>query len=396
MEEWVSNASYFASVGVQNQEGILGESQLQRYSGKLNISQEAIKGRLKVDYQLTASRIENLRPDNSAIVVDMLELNPTIPVFTNGEPTLLDNSLNPIVRNDIRTDETISNRILASIAPSIEIIKGLRYKLNLGVDYASTTRDEQWLPYNLLEGFENGSLTTGITENTNFLIENTLSYDFKVNDHSINILAGHGYQEFENVMVEAFSMSGFVDEIEPRFQDQISGDNSGGVDLRTTVGAVAEKDELQSFFGRVNYSYKGKYLVTATIRADGSSRFGQNNEYGYFPSFAFGWNITEEDFLTVPWINSLKLRASWGQTGNQDLAPKSTLQRFTESRSNNDTYPLDPNASGLDDYPFGIIPVNQANPDLQWEVSTQTDFGIDFDLFNYRLSGSIGLLSKSI
>ncbi|MDX2303390.1 MAG: TonB-dependent receptor [Microscillaceae bacterium] len=383
------NTSYFASVGVQNQEGILINSKLRRYSGKLNVSQKAFNGRVTIDYNLTASRIENLRPDNSSIVVNMLQLNPTIPVYTDGEPTLLDNALNPIVRNDIFSDEAINNRILANIAPSVEIIKGLRYKINLGVDFTATTRDQQLIPYALLEGFENGSLSTGIFENTNYLVENTLSYEFNKGTHSFTFLAGHSYQEFY-FHTRVFSMQGFADNgIDPRFQDQTSTNVTP-----TTLSTVAERNELQSFFGRINYSYKGKYLLTATMRADGSSKFGDNNKYGYFPSVALGWNIAEEDFFSVPWVNSLKLRASWGQTGNQEIPAKITQQSFIESKDNNDTYPLDPDANSLDEYPFGTIFTRLANDDIQWEVSTQTDFGLDFELFGSRLIGSFDYYHK--
>jgi len=130
------------------------------------------------------------------------------------------------------------------------------------------------------------------------------------------------------------------------------------------------------------------------MRADGSSKFGDNNEYGYFPSFALGWNVTNERFVDISFLNNLKVRASWGQTGIQDIPNKITKQSFTESRGNNDTYPLGVNASSRDDYPFGIIFTRLANPDIQWEVSTQTDIGIDFQMFNSRLLGTFDYYNK--
>jgi len=381
--------AYFASIGLQDQEGILKNSNLKRYSARLNMNQEAMNGRLKVAYNFTGAQTKNLRPDMGSIVVDMLQLNPTIPALTNGMPTPLEDMLNPLVRYDIYKDGAVNNRILANVTPSIEIIKGLTYKLNLGVDYSTTTRDIQTEPYALLEGSELGSLTSISKRNENSLVENTLAYTLESGSHNANLLVGHSYQRtFEHQ--KSFSMTGFADnDVEPIYQDQIS---TG--EQPTTLSSFATENELQSFFGRLDYSYKSKYLLTATMRADGSSKFGKNNKYGYFPSFAAGWNITEESFVTSAFIDNLKLRASWGQTGNQEIPSKITQESYTESKTENDTYPLDPNATTLDDYPYGIIFTRFANPDLQWEVSTQTDIGLDFTLFDFRLSGTIDYFNK--
>jgi len=381
--------SYFISAGFEDQEGILIDSKLRRYSARANLTQKAFDGRLNIDYNFTGARTENTRPNNEAIVVDMLQLNPTIPVFTNGKPTLLDDMLNPIVRNDIYSDEADNNRILANISPSLEIFRGLTYKLNLGVDYSTTNRDIQLEPYNLLEGLEFGSLNTITTRNENQLVENTLTYNLEQGVHNLTVLAGHSYQK-TFVQQQSFSLSGFANnDVEPIFQDQTSTQEQP-----TTLNSFAVENELQSFFGRLNYGFAGKYLVTATVRADGSSKFGENNRYGYFPSFALGWNISREPFMANAVFDNLKLRASWGQTGNQEIPAKITQSSFTESKSENDTYPLDPNANTLDDYPFGTIFTRLANPDIQWEVSTQTNIGLDFGLFDYRITGTVDYFNK--
>lgn len=384
-----NNFSYFASIGVDDQEGILNNSELKRYSARANMNQSALAGRLNFDVNLTGSRTENSRPDAGAMVVDMLQLNPTIPLYTNGQPTALDDMLNPLVREEIYLDEANNNRILANISPSLEIIDGLTYKLNLGIDYSITERDIQWIPYALLEGLENGSLTSITTTNQNSLVENTLTYKRSMGDHNFTVLAGHTYQKtFQRQ--KGFSLSGFADNgVEPRYQDQIS---SG--ELPTTLSSYALRNELQSFFGRVQYGFNDKYLVTATMRADGSSKFGENNKYGYFPSVAVAWNLDEEDFMANSALSKLKLRLSWGQTGNQEIPSKITQSSYTDSKSNNDTYPLDPNADSLDDYPFGTIFTRLANPDIQWEVSTQANLGVDFGLVNNRLSGTIDVFRK--
>lgn len=384
-----ANLNYFASLGVQNQEGILKESNLDRYSGRVNLNQSALNGRLDVAYSINAVHTENLRPNNESIIVDMLQLNPTIPAFTNGEPTRLDEMLNPIQRNKIYLDEAVNNRIIANVAPSLEIFEGLLYKLNLGIDYSTTNRDVQMSPFSLLEGFENGTLSNFNFQNTNSLVENTLTYILDMNVHSVNLLAGHSFQRF-HIEQQRTDMEGFSENgIEPRFQDQVSTPVTP-----TNITSSAEENKLQSFFGRLNYSYDSKYLLTATIRADGSSKFGDNNQYGIFPSFALGWNISHEEFFNSSFIDNLKLRASWGQTGNQDIPSKITKLSFSESRGGNDTYPLEPNATSLDQYPFGTIFTRLANPDIQWEVSTQTDVGVDFELFNSRLVGTFDYFNK--
>jgi iron complex outermembrane receptor protein len=305
----------------------------------------------------------------------------------------LDERLNPLTRNRIYLDEAVSNRILANILPSFEIVKGLTYRLNLGVDYVSTNRDDQRIPYTLLEGLEDGFLNTTSTINSNTLIENTLTYNYNQGNHNVTVLAGHSYQEtmFEQKRLE---LEGFANNgIEPRYQDQISTEV-----LPTTLNAVAFKNELQSFFGRLNYAYADKYLLTATMRADGSSRFGKNNKYGYFPSVALGWNISREDFMADNALfSNLKLRASWGQTGNQDgIDPKVSLASFLDSKVENDTYPLDPNANTLDGYPFGTIAARTAFPDLKWEVSTQTNVGVDFGMFGNRVTGTLDYFNKVV
>jgi iron complex outermembrane receptor protein len=383
--------SYFISTGLDNQEGTFNNSSLKRYSGRVNLTQKALDGRFNVDFNLTASRVLNERPDAGATTSDMLQLNPTIPAYTNGEPTFLDERLNPVLRNQIYSDLANQNRILGNIAPSYEIIKGLTYKANLGIDYSSTTRDQQQIPYALLEGSEDGFLNTFTTTNSNYLIENTLTYVFDKEKHSGVLLAGHSYQETE-FQQKGLELDGFANNgIEPRFQDQISTDI-----LPTTLNSVAYKNELQSFFARLQYGYDSKYLITATMRADGSSKFGENNKYGYFPSIGLGWNIHKENFMSDNNLfTNLKLRASWGQTGNQDgIDPKVSLASFIDSKNNNDTYPLNPNTSSLDDYPFGTVAVRTDNPDLKWEVATQTTVGVDFGLLNNRLTGSLDYFNK--
>ncbi|MHA7128954.1 SusC/RagA family TonB-linked outer membrane protein [Algoriphagus namhaensis] len=390
--------SYFASLGYQDQEGVLKNSNLERYSGKLNVNQKELGGRLVIDYNLTASLTENLRPAIGSITSDMLYLNPTIPALTDGEPTLLNtNNLNPLKRNELYSDEAVNSRILGSISPSFEIIDGLTYKLNLGVDFSNTSRYVQYKPFTEVVNESNvsdGTLDELISANTNSLVENTLTYNWNNYKHNFTVLAGHSYQTFLDEF-RGTSYRGFAaNNIEPKYQD-----HNSTSEFPTTVNASAVRNELQSFFGRVNYIYADKYLFTATIRADGSSKFGENNRYGYFPSFALGWNVTKEGFMANSFFDNLKVRTSWGQTGNQEIPSKITKASFSEDRlatggGSLNTYPIDTEGNTLDDYPYGIVFTRLANPDLQWEVSTQFDIGLDFAFLDYRLTGTIDYFNK--
>lgn len=390
--------SYFASLGYQNQEGILKNSELKRYSGKLNMNQKAFEGRLIVDYNLTASFTENLRPNIGSTISDMLYLNPTIPAYTNGEPTLLNtNALNPLKRYELFSDDAANNRILGTIAPSFEILKGLTYKLNIGIDYSNTSRFLQNKPFTEVVNESNisdGTLDELTSANTNSLAENTLTYNWNNYKHNFAVLAGHSYQTFLDEFRSTSSRGFAANNIEPRYQD-----HNSTSEFPTIINASAVRNELQSFFGRLNYVYDEKYLFTATFRADGSSKFGDNNKYGYFPSFAVGWNISKEAFMANSGFNNLKLRTSWGQTGNQEIPSKITKASFSEDRlaigaGSLNTYPIDTDGRTLDDYPYGIVFTRLANPDLQWEVSTQFDVGFDFAFFDFRLTGTVDYFNK--
>ncbi|MDQ8143213.1 SusC/RagA family TonB-linked outer membrane protein [Chryseobacterium sp. CFS15] len=381
------NSNYYAALGYENQEGILYNSNLRRYSGRANISQKAFDGRVNIDFNLNGSRTENNRPNATSTVSNMLTWNPTYPAYTDGSPTTVFNNgaFNPLIRQQIYKDFTNNNRILANISPSVEIIRGLTYKLNFGVDYSTADRIIQNIPHAV--PLEIGSLDLNYFSNNNTLVENTLTYKFKINRHDFNVLAGHSYQKF--MMIErGWDYSVFPNNgIEPQYQIGAANKNN------TTSTSSATKNELQSWFGRANYGYQDKYLLTATLRADGSSKFGRNNRYGIFPSFAAGWNISKENFLAdVSLVSNLKLRASWGKTGNQEMPNKITKRSYKSASDGGGqaTYPMD----GSGNYPVGFYLVRADNPGIQWEVTTQTNIGVDFGFMNNRLTGTFDFFNK--
>lgn len=378
--------TYFASFGLQNQEGIIKTNDLKRYSGRFNATQKFLNDRLIVDVNLSANNTKQQRPNIGGVIGDALSNNPTYSAYdAQGNIAAYQLFNNPLLTFKLDKDVTTINRVIGSISPSIKLFDGLTYKLNLGVDNSTATRDVQSLANVLPQ--RDGRFETYNTINRNTLIENYLTYNFKVKEHNFSALAGHSYQEIY-LQGRGWSINRpTVGPVEPLYNPGI------GQELtlaNNRPNGYAVLNELQSFFSRVNYSYKDKYLATANFRMDGSSKFGENNKYGYFPSFSLGWRISEEEFMKSSPFSNLKLRAGWGQTGNQEIPSKITQPLFTSAVSGTTSYPL----AATGPYPAGITYSRLANPDIQWEVSTQTNVGLDFGLLKGALTGSIDYFKK--
>ncbi|MFN7279528.1 MAG: SusC/RagA family TonB-linked outer membrane protein [bacterium] len=378
--------TYFASFGLQKQEGILKTNDMDRYSARFNATQKFWDDRLVVDVNLSANNTKQKRPNIGSAIGDAISNNPTYPAYdANGAIAAYQLFNNPLLTFQLDKDVTVTNRVIGNISPSLKLMKGLTYKMNFGVDNSTATRDIQSLANVLPQ--RDGRLETYNQINRNTLIENYLTYAFDLGEHKFNTLAGHSYQDIF-LQGRGWSINRFpVTPVEPIYNPGI------GQELtlaNNRPSGYAVRNELQSFFSRVNYSYKDKYLATVNFRMDGSSKFGANNKYGYFPSFSLGWRISEEDFMQNSPFSNLKLRAGWGQTGNQEIPSKITQALFTSTVSASTSYPLA--ASGP--YPSGIVYSRLANPDIQWEVSTQTNVGIDFGLFGGRLNGAVDWFRK--
>ncbi|GGD54497.1 SusC/RagA family TonB-linked outer membrane protein [Emticicia aquatilis] len=378
--------TYYASFGAQKQEGILKNNDLNRYTGRINVNQKFWEDRLSVDVNLNATFTTNMRPPIGSMIGNAISVNPTYPALdANGNPAVYPNLVNPLVSLKLEKDITKTNRLIGNISPSLKITKDLTYRLNYGIDNSNSVRDLESLPNAV--PLQDGRLETIYTNNSNSLIENYLTYTKDFNNHSLTALVGHSYQKFF-LQGRSSSINKFpISDIEPIYNPGL------GQELtlaNNKPSGYALKNELQSFFSRVNYSFKDKYLLTATVRADGSSKFGDNNKYGIFPSFAAGWRISEEAFMKGSPVSNLKLRAGWGQTGNQEIPSKITQALFTSTVSAATSYPL--NSSSV--YPAGTTYSRLANPDIQWEVSTQTNLGLDFGFLNGALSGSVDYFNK--
>ena len=379
--------TYYGSFGLQQQEGILKGNDLNLYSGRLNISQKFLDDRLQIDVNLNATSTLNERPPIGGMIGSALSANPTYPAYdvATGLPYRYASGTNPLITLGLEKDITTVNRVIGSITPSLTLAKGLVYKLNFGIDNATSTRDLQSLASAVPQ--QDGRLETITTLNRNQLIENYITYTFNNDVHGLTALAGHSYQKIflqgRNSSVNKFPISPIEPIYNPGLGQELTLANN-------RPGGYALVNELQSFFGRVNYQFKDKYLLTATVRADGSSKFGENNKYGIFPSVSAGWRIIEEGFMKGGIFSDLKLRAGWGQTGNQEIPSKITQPLFTSVVSGTTSYPLSETGA----FPAGTTFTRLANPDIQWEVSNQIDIGLDFALFNGALSGNIDYFNK--
>lgn len=378
--------TYRASLGYLDQEGIVINTGIKRYSGRVSATQKLIDGRLNIDFNLSSTIEKGENAQTGTVVANMLSFNPTYPAYdANGEPTKYQDLINPLSQAKLYKNFSVNRKTIANIAPSLEIIDGLTYKLNLGYENSSSQLDKQEMPS--IDPYVEGRLQQDFSKGTNILIENYLTYTKDFNNHNLSLLGGYSFQKTEenetSWTIDQFEANG----IEPR--------NNPGLGQRLDLAGnrpsgLATINELQSYFGRASYSYKGKYLLTGTVRIDGSSKFGKNNKYGTFPSFAAGWRVSEESFMNSSPFSNLKLRLGWGQTGNQEIPAKITQASFTSSNSGDYTYPLSETGS----YPTGTAYTRLANPDIQWEVSTQTNVGLDFGLFNGALSGTVDYFHK--
>ncbi|WP_119791657.1 SusC/RagA family TonB-linked outer membrane protein [Flavobacterium anhuiense] len=389
------SGNYYASIAQMDQEGVVRNSNFKRLSGRINAAESFLDNkRLKVKMNLTASETKDdgvpTSDDggsNGQLIVHTLMANPTRSVFdANGNYTNFNMNAhyNPAYLLSIYQDQTRTLRVLGNLEASLRIIDGLEYKLNIGVDRSMAERNTTIFP-NLTDLNPKGKYVQNNLDSKNSLVEHYLTYNLNLDKHKIEALGGFSYQKFERSGT-SFSIDGIANQgegVPPSINPGFKGTQSG------TTG-YAQENELQSYFGRLNYSFDNRYLLTASMRGDGSTRFGKNNKYGYFPSFALGWNIANESFLRdSSTLNNLKLRASWGQTGNQEVENKITQASY--SLSGADGYYLYDDLNLVN----GVSVNRTPNPDLKWEVVTQYNVGLDFNLWNDKLYGTLDYFNKT-
>lgn len=371
-------STYYTGLGYFNQDGIVKGTNYQRYN--IQSKNDYKRGIFSAGTNLiiSFSHDKPLHQElRGGMIGTILQSVPTLEKYddtreggyggTYGDVVNIPHPL-AIIDDNIMDRYNENVKIFANLYAQIELFKGLKYKLNLTPDFSF----ERYKNY--LNKYDFGLATNSITQLTerqrrrrNILVENLLTFDRTFGEHKISALAGYTYQDsrFRHIQAYGEGLPQGLEEIDAATTNRSNEGNSW-------------RSVLTSILGRVFYSYQNKYLFTATIRRDGSSKFGKNNRYGYFPSFSLGWNVAEEKFMeNVHWLDQLKLRGGYGVLGNQEI----DNYQYSSTITTGINYP-DGNGGLLQ----GAFPKNFANPDIKWEETAMTNVGIDFMAFNNRLN----------
>ena len=369
------NTTYSISLGYRNDQGLLLNSYLKRYSGRFSFDSQ-IKSWMKVGGTLSyTNQEENIVDQSDAVPRQIVEDFPFLPVkYPDG--TYANNRDYPNAEGSFSSVHRLmgtkyllnTQTSLGSVYTNINFAEGLEMRTILGFNVLTQGNNES-VTRTLNIGGAGNAAARNRRENF-WSLENYLTYNKRFNDiHSFTGLLGISWQE-----TNAFSMGSTVSGFST---DYFEYNNLGAGATNPQVSSNRTKFALNSYFARINYGLKDKYLFTVTARADGSSKFGANNKYSLFPSAALAWRVSEEDFLkSNTTISNLKVRTSYGLTGNSEIPPYSSLSLLSS------TY-----AALINEARVSGTGINRlANPDLKWEKTAQYDFGVELGLFNNRVS----------
>jgi TonB-linked SusC/RagA family outer membrane protein len=362
---------YLLSGNYLNQDGIIKNTDFKRYGLRANVDAQPFS-RLKLSASLSLSKADaNVAP--GGIVGSLLIMPPTATIYdTNGGYTLR-NPFENIFANPIATiteqiNRSTTNRVLGTAFGEYKIIEGLNLKVLFGTD-VNNIAEKSYIPSTIYEGsLTHGSAGRGSLNSYSWLNENTLTYDKAFGKHAINVLGGFTQQSFNRENFTAASQNFVTDAL------TYNGLSGGSTLIAPTSDAT--NWNLNSYLGRVNYNYDRRYYLTASVRADGSSRFGAGNKWGYFPSAAASWNISNEHFFENlnKIVSDFKLRASYGKTGNLEIGEYQSLATLG-------TYSYVLGNSIV----TGFAPNRIGNDKLSWETTDQYNAGIDIGFFDNRL-----------
>lgn len=394
---------YFTSIGSYTAEGIVDGSEFERLSFRFNSDHDIVEDILKVGQNFTiTNQRENLVNSLAGNILGLaIEQQSIVPVYNDeggwgGPVSGITDRDNPVRLIEMNKDNVSRyNKIMGNIYLEYTPIEDLTLRSNFGLDYG------QFYFRNYTRAYQAGNLNFGdlltVDQNWNrsLVWSNTAEYKLTLADnHKFIFLLGTENIQFDTEFSRGFG-SGFAsDDRDFAFLSQATDD------VRVEGGGDSWK--LNSYFARADYNYDKRYLAGLTVRRDGSSRFGQNNEYGNFPAASVGWIVTNEDFFNIELISSLKIRASWGETGNQEIntsATRTTYQPryatqslFTDLQDEGTAYDITGANTGT--LPSGFTRAQTGNPDLKWETSTQTNVGADFSLYYGTIYGSFDYFEK--
>lgn len=380
---------YMASLGYMGQEGVVKNNSLDRITAKINLDQTLSKY-VKAGLSLNISRnsLDNVplgtgEYENAGILSAAAMFNPTLPVYDeNGDYQVNPDFTqlpNPVSLLEI-TDKTVKDRILASAYVQVEPVKGLILKANFGIDRQYEKR-KQYLPKTTMYGQQaNGRADISQSDNNDYLMDLTATYMKDFGNHSLTALVGYSFQQFNNEWFSAGNQDFIIDNF-------LYNNLGAGNYTKPSVGSGASKTSLGSYFGRINYSYLSRYLLTLTLRADGASNFDPENRWGYFPSVSAGWRFSDEPFMgnLQDIVSNGKLRFSYGQTGNSNVGNR-TLSLYNTGYNT---------VFGNTAY-TGVYASQLGNPLLTWETTKEFNVGLDLGFFNNRISTTFEYFNRTI
>jgi TonB-linked SusC/RagA family outer membrane protein len=382
------NARYRFSASALSEEGIIKESEFTKYTVGFQGNFKLLENkRLGLDVMMNMAQVnESVVPiTNDAgfegnLIGQALQWNPTHALIKPDgtywiQPQFGATSINPLWFLKMHDDQVRASYILASVAPSYKFTNDLEYKMLYSL-YQGNGNRRVMIGRNLLNVDRYKDRGLGVVANGLERVQqftHTLSYNKQINSNfSLNALLGYEYMKFEYT-ASGEAAQDFIDIGIPYYNMLGYGSQSS----REVYNFQEPTNELQSYFGRVSVNLKDKYLLTATLRADGSTKFGEDNKYGYFPSLAAAWNISNEDFMkSVTFISNLKLRLGWGRTGNQEFPAGAAQTRF--------------GVTGIG----ALSQLNVANTALQWETSSTFNAGIDVSVLKQRLNLTVDYFNK--
>jgi TonB-linked SusC/RagA family outer membrane protein len=363
---------FMVSGNYYDQTGVVIGSGYKRGNVRINLDQ-TINDRLSGGVNLTLSRSKTDRIDagtNTGIVSAAIIKSPAIPLYLedgtlNPTDPYIATSNNPALMAREITNYAFNNRVIGNAFLNLEILKGLKFRTSIGIDYLGLD-EVLFVPPNALtyEGRStNGSGTNAMTQDRGWINENTLNYSTNLGTkHRFNLLLGNSSQESKMSRTIASGTNFALESISTLESASVRNSSSTG----SSWG-------LASYFSRLNYTFDNKLNIAASFRIDGSSRFSKNNKYGNFPSLSASYRLDKMEFMKdVTWLDDAKIRASWGRTGNQEIG------NFTSRGLSRGGF----NYMGMS----GLAPVQLENPNLTWETTEQTNAGVDLRFFGNRLN----------
>lgn len=386
--------NYFFSLGYYKNDGLIKYTNFDRISARINSDYKVIDNILTIGEHFTLNRTTEVQAPGNIMSDAMIAL-PMIPVHTvDGTNWGGPNSTMPDRQNvariiyDNRNNRYTYWRLFGDAYVNLNPVKGLNIRSTFGLDYAQKYQRYFTLPYNT--GFLNSDKDAVEMKQEHFtkwMWNAVATYELEIGKHRGDVMAGMELNREDDINFAAYR-EGFAI-LTPDYMYP-----SAGVGQSQASGG-AGGFSLVSFFGKLNYSYADKYLLSFTLRRDGSSRFGSNNKYATFPSVSLGWRISQEAFMekTKDVIDDLKIRAAWGQTGNQDIEnyARYSIYESKYGTGNPPTYGTSYDITGSNGgslLPSGFVRTQIGNDDIKWETTTQTNVGMDFSLFNQTLYGS--------